>query len=47
MQDEATEKVGILRTELTRLQLQLAATTEQLEAASALAEAERSVFFSG
>ena len=42
MQIEAPEEVGSLRTEVAQLQMQLAATTEQLEAANAAAEAERS-----
>ena len=41
MQEEASEEVGILRTEVAQLQTQLANTTEQLEAANAAAEAER------
>ncbi|CAL5222878.1 g5305 [Coccomyxa viridis] len=39
--EEAPEEVSSLRTEVTQLQMQLAATTEQLEAANAAAEAER------
>lgn len=42
VQDAAPDEVGILRTEVARLQTELTATTEKLEAASAAAEAERS-----
>ncbi len=42
MQETATEEVELLQTEVARLQAELATTTEQLEAASAAAEAERS-----
>lgn len=41
-QEEAFVEVQILRMQVSRLQTELAATTEQLEAASAAAEAERS-----
>ncbi|CAK0785175.1 hypothetical protein CVIRNUC_008381 [Coccomyxa viridis] len=40
-QETATEEVELLQTEVARLQAELATTTEQLEAASAAAEAER------
>ena len=42
MQETATEEVEVLQTEVARLQAELATTTEQLEAAGAAAEAERS-----
>ena len=42
LQGAATEEVELLQTEVARLQAELATTTEQLEAASAAAEAERS-----
>lgn len=42
MQGAAIEEVKVLQTEVARLQAELATTTEQLEAASAAAEAERS-----
>ena len=42
MQGAANEEVELLQTEVARLQFELATTTEQLEAASAAAESERS-----
>ena len=42
MQETAAEEVELLQTEVARLQAELATTTEQLEVASAAAEAERS-----
>ena len=42
VQEPASEEIGILRTEVARLQQPIAASIQQLEAASAAAEAERS-----
>ena len=45
MQEEGPEEVSVLKTEVAQLQMQLATTTEQLEAANAAAEAERSTTY--